>query len=68
MFKISLFPHNLPMPAPGASGWLIGSAMHLLHLSLRVSQVHATADSDIGWEDLYWERSQQSWLDWVSCP
>ncbi|OJA08142.1 hypothetical protein AZE42_04158 [Rhizopogon vesiculosus] len=65
MFEISLFPHNLPMPPPRTSGWLIGSAMHLLHLVLRVSQVRATADSDIGWEDLYWERSQQSWFDWT---
>ncbi|KAG1753486.1 hypothetical protein EDB19DRAFT_1892804 [Suillus lakei] len=65
MFEISLFPHNLPMPAPRTTGWLIGSSMHLLHLCLRVSQIRATADSDIGWEDLYWERSQQSWFDWT---
>ncbi|KAG2134443.1 uncharacterized protein EDB93DRAFT_1254558 [Suillus bovinus] len=65
MFEISLFPHNVPMPAPKTTGWLIGSSMHLLHLCLRVSQIRATADSDIGWEDLYWERSQQSWFDWT---
>jgi hypothetical protein len=66
VFEISMFPHNLPMPAPRTTGWLIGSSMHLLHLCLRISQIRATADSDIGWEDLYWERSQQSWFDWVS--
>ncbi|KAG1718425.1 uncharacterized protein EDB91DRAFT_1173566, partial [Suillus paluster] len=52
-----IIPHNLPMPAPKTTGWLIGSTMHLLHLCL--------PDSDIGWEDLYWERSQQSWFDWT---
>lgn len=40
--------------------------MHMLHFFVRVSQIRATAASDVGWEDLYWERSQQSWFDWVS--
>lgn len=65
MFEISLFPHNVPLPAPKTSAWLIGALMHILHFSVRVSQVRATADSDLGWEDLYWERNQQSWFDWV---
>lgn len=66
MFEISLFPHNVPLPASKTSAWLIGSLMHILHFSIRVSQVRATSDSDLGWEDLYWERNQQSWFDWVS--
>ncbi|KAF9227918.1 hypothetical protein BS17DRAFT_726574 [Gyrodon lividus] len=65
MFEISLFPHNVPLPAPKASAWLIGAVMHLLHFCVRVSQVRATSDSDLGWEDLYWERNQQSWFDWT---
>lgn len=66
MFEISLFPHNLPLPAPRTSAWLIGTVMHTLHFFVRVSQVRATSDSDLGWEDLYWERNHQSWFDWVS--
>lgn len=66
MFEISLFPHNVPLPAPTTSAWLIGALMHTLHFCVRVSQVRATSDSDLGWEDLYWERSQQNWFDWVS--
>ena len=66
MFEISLFPHNVPLPAPRTSAWLIGMLMHTLHFFVRVSQVRSTSDSDLGWEDLYWERNQQSWFDWVS--
>lgn len=66
MLEISLFPHNVPLPAPRTSAWLIGTLMHILHFCVRVSQVRATLDSDLGWEDLYWERNQQSWFDWVS--
>ena len=66
MFEMSLFPHNVPLPAPKTSAWLIGALMHLVHFFVRVSQVRATSDSDLGWEDLYWERNQQSWFDWVS--
>ena len=66
MFELSLFPHNVPLPAPKTSAWLIGAFMHIVHFLVRVSQVRATSDSDLGWEDLYWERSQQSWFDWVS--
>jgi len=65
MFEISLFPHNLPLPAPKTSAWLIGTLLHTLHFFVRVSQIRATAASDVGWEDLYWERSQQSWFDWT---
>ncbi|KAF8559584.1 hypothetical protein OG21DRAFT_464528 [Imleria badia] len=65
MFEISLFPHNVPLPAPKTSAWLIGTLMHTLHFFVRVSQVRATSDSDLGWEDLYWERNQQSWFDWT---
>lgn len=66
MFEISLFPHNVPLPPPKTSAWLIGTLMHALHFLVRVSQVRAASDSDLGWEDLYWERSQQNWFDWVS--
>ncbi|KIJ69389.1 hypothetical protein HYDPIDRAFT_105983 [Hydnomerulius pinastri MD-312] len=65
MFEISLFPHNVPLPEPKTSAWLIGAFMHFLHFCVRVSRVRATSDSDLGWEDLYWERSQQSWFDWT---
>ncbi|KAH7926338.1 hypothetical protein BV22DRAFT_1009407 [Leucogyrophana mollusca] len=65
MFEISLFPHNVPLPAPRTSAWLIGAAMHLLHLSVRVSQVRAVSDSDLGWEDMYWERDRKGWFDWT---
>ncbi|KAG6376155.1 hypothetical protein JVT61DRAFT_2129 [Boletus reticuloceps] len=39
--------------------------MHAVHFFVRVSQVRATSDTNLGWEDLYWERSQQSWFDWT---
>ncbi|KAH0830572.1 hypothetical protein J3R83DRAFT_2027 [Lanmaoa asiatica] len=55
----------MPLPAPKTSAWFIGSLMHILHFFVRVSQVRATLDSDLGWEDLYWERNQQSWFDWT---
>lgn len=67
MFEISLFPHNLPLPPPKTGAWLVGTSMHLLHFCIRVARVRATSESDLGWEDLYWERSQKSWFDWVSC-
>ncbi|KAI6028410.1 hypothetical protein F5J12DRAFT_888935 [Pisolithus orientalis] len=65
MFEVSLFPYNIPLPAPKTSGWLIGLSMHFLHLCVRVARIRATSESDVGWEDLYWERSQQSWFDWT---
>ncbi|KAH7914944.1 hypothetical protein BJ138DRAFT_1170202 [Hygrophoropsis aurantiaca] len=65
MFEISLFPHNVPLPAPKTSAWLIGASMHLLHLCVRVSQIQEISDSDLGWEDMYWERDRKSWLDWT---
>ncbi|KAF8447956.1 hypothetical protein L210DRAFT_3390949 [Boletus edulis BED1] len=65
MFEISLFPHNVPLPAPKTSAWLIGMLMHTVHFFVRVSQVRSTPDTNLGWEDLYWERSQQSWFDWT---
>jgi len=67
MFEMSLFPHNVPLPAPKTSAWLVGTSMHLLHFCVRVARVRATSESDLGWEDLYWERTQQSWFDWVGC-
>ncbi|KAF9246513.1 hypothetical protein BU15DRAFT_70594 [Melanogaster broomeanus] len=65
MFEISLFPHNVPLPAPKTSAWLIGALMHFLHFCVRVSQVRSTSDSDLGWEDLYWERNHHAWFDWT---
>lgn len=65
MFEVSLFPNNIPLPAPQTSAWLIGMSMHFLHFCVRVARIRATSESDIGWEDLYWERSQQSWFDWT---
>ncbi|KAL4067634.1 hypothetical protein J3A83DRAFT_4097267 [Scleroderma citrinum] len=65
MFELSLFPHNIPLPAPKTSAWLVGTSMHVLHFCVCVARVRATSESDLGWEDLYWERSQQSWFDWT---
>jgi hypothetical protein len=60
-----MFPHNVPLPAPKTSAWLLGGGMHFLHFLLRINQVHKVPDSDIGWEDMYREHEGSSWFDWV---
>ena len=60
-----MFPHNVPLPEPRISAWLLGGGMHLLHLMVRISQVNDVPDSDSGWEDMYREHEGSSWFDWV---
>ncbi|THH19301.1 hypothetical protein EW146_g1831 [Bondarzewia mesenterica] len=64
-FEISIFPHNLPLPSPKTSAWLIGGFMHFLHFCVRISQVRNVPDSDLGWEDMYQEDNETSWFDWT---
>jgi hypothetical protein len=64
-FEIALFPHNVPLPPHKTSAWLIAGTMHFLHLCVRVSQIRKVPDSDLGWEDMYRENEDESWLDWV---
>lgn len=65
MFHVALFPNNVPLPTPQRSAWVIGGAMHLLHLCVRVSQLRKISDSDLGWEDMFAEDEGSSWFDWV---
>jgi hypothetical protein len=60
-----MFPHNVPLPAPKTSAWLLGGGMHFLHFLLRINQVQKVPDSDLGWEDMYREHEGSSWFDWV---
>ncbi|KAI0062258.1 hypothetical protein BV25DRAFT_1885488 [Artomyces pyxidatus] len=64
-FEISIFPHNVPLPAPKTSAWLIGGIMHLIHFYVRISQLREVPDSDLGWEDMYREDNNLSWFDWT---
>ncbi|PFH54347.1 hypothetical protein AMATHDRAFT_135569 [Amanita thiersii Skay4041] len=64
-FQIALFPHNLPLPSPKASARIIGTIMHFLHFCIRVTQIRGVPDSDLGWEDMYREGDNSSWLDWT---
>ncbi|KAH8106834.1 hypothetical protein BXZ70DRAFT_252616 [Cristinia sonorae] len=64
-FEIALFPHNVPLPTPRNSAWLLGGFMHFLHLCVRVSQIRAVPDTDLGWEDMYRERESEPWFDWT---
>ncbi|KAI0302043.1 hypothetical protein BC826DRAFT_1089859 [Russula brevipes] len=64
-FEISIFPNNLPLPAPKTLAYLIGGTLHLIHFSIRVSQIRSIPDSDIGWEDMYREDNNVAWFDWT---
>jgi hypothetical protein len=64
-FEISIFPNNLPLPAPKTLAYLIGGTLHLIHFSIRVSQIRSIPDSDVGWEDMYREDNNVAWFDWV---
>ncbi|KAI0320094.1 hypothetical protein OF83DRAFT_1259018 [Amylostereum chailletii] len=64
-FEISIFPQNVPLPAPKTSAWLLGGSLHLLHFLVRLSQVRSIPDSNTGWEDMYHEDNNASWLDWT---
>jgi len=65
-FEIGMFPHNVPLPTPQTSAWLLGGGMHFLHFLIRVNQVQKVPDSDIGWEDMYREHEGSSWFDWTT--
>jgi len=63
-FEIALFPHNVPLPTPKTSAWLIGGVMHFTHVCIRIGQIRKIPDSDLGWEDMYREGEGESWFDW----
>ena len=67
-FEIGMFPHNVPLPAPKTSAWLLGGGLHFLHFLLRINQVQKVSDADLGWEDMYREHEGSSWFDWVQYP
>ncbi|KAH9050765.1 hypothetical protein EDB84DRAFT_1584972 [Lactarius hengduanensis] len=64
-FEISIFPSNVPLPAPKTSACIIGGTLHLIHFCIRVSQIRSIPDSDIGWEDMYREDNNVAWFDWT---
>ncbi|KAI0256704.1 hypothetical protein BJV78DRAFT_1116940 [Lactifluus subvellereus] len=64
-FEISIFPNNVPLPAPKTSACLIGGTLHFIHFCIRVSQIRSVPDSDIGWEDMYREDNNVAWFDWT---
>ena len=64
-FEISIFPSNVPLPAPKTSACIFGGIFHLIHFCIRVSQIRSIPDSDIGWEDMYREDNNVAWFDWV---
>ncbi|KAF7976313.1 hypothetical protein HWV62_7023 [Athelia sp. TMB] len=65
-FEIGMFPHNVPLPEPKTSAWLLGGGMHFLHLIVRINQVRKVPDSSTGWEDMYQEHEGTSWFDWTT--
>ncbi|KAH9951901.1 hypothetical protein B0H21DRAFT_3460 [Amylocystis lapponica] len=64
-FELALFPHNVPLPPPRTSAWLLGGTAHFLHLCVRLVQINAVPDSDLGWEDMYREGQDEPWFDWT---
>lgn len=64
-FQFALFPNNLPLPSHNTSAWVLGGFLHVVSLSARVCQLRQVPDSDLGWEDLYREREDEAWFDWV---
>jgi hypothetical protein len=64
-FQISMFPHNVPLPAPTTSAHIAASSLHFLHLCVRISQNRTVPDSELAWQDLYRDQEDRPWLDWV---
>ncbi|KAJ6547572.1 hypothetical protein B0H19DRAFT_1266485 [Mycena capillaripes] len=64
-FHVAMFPANIPLPKHQTSAWIIGGTLHLLHFSVRVTQIRKIPDSDLGWEDMYHEGEGHSWFDWT---
>ena len=65
-FEISIFPHNVPLPTPKTSAWLVGGTLHLVHFCVRTAQLRTVPEADLGWEDMYREDNNVSWFDWVT--
>jgi hypothetical protein len=65
-FEISIFPNNVPLPAPKTLACLIGATLHFIHFCIRVYQIRSIPDSNIGWEDMYREDNLVTWFDWVA--
>ena len=59
-FHLSMFPQNVPLPAPQTSSRLIAGTMHLANLVLRIKQSRETSH----WDDIYVEE-EDTWVDWV---
>ncbi|KAL5529026.1 hypothetical protein ACEPAG_5000 [Sanghuangporus baumii] len=64
--EISMFPHNIPLPDPKPSAWIIGGAMHAINLFVRISQGRQVAEEELPWADLYSETRGTSWFDWTT--
>ncbi|KAF9053678.1 hypothetical protein BDZ89DRAFT_1056254 [Hymenopellis radicata] len=64
-FELSIFPNNVPLPEPKTTAAIIGGFLHFMHLCVRVSQVRAVPDSDIGWENMHREANGLSLFDWT---
>jgi len=64
-FHVSIFPHQVPLPAPKTSARLLGLLAHFLHLCVRIYRIRKVPDSDLGWEDMYREGEGEPWFDWT---
>ncbi|KAF8654100.1 hypothetical protein AX16_003633 [Volvariella volvacea WC 439] len=64
-FEIALFPHNIPLPSPDTSAWIIAGTMHFLNFCIRISQLRQVRESDLGWEDMGQEVDDDTWFDWT---
>ncbi|EJD06050.1 uncharacterized protein FOMMEDRAFT_79278 [Fomitiporia mediterranea MF3/22] len=64
--EISMFPHNVPLPDPKPSAWIIGGSLHVINLLVRVSQSRQVAEEELPWADLYNEHRGTSWFDWTT--
>ncbi|PCH37950.1 hypothetical protein WOLCODRAFT_135950 [Wolfiporia cocos MD-104 SS10] len=64
-FELSLFPDNIPRPAPDTSAWILGGFAHFVHLCVRIARIRQIPDSDLGWEDMYREGEDEPWFDWT---
>ncbi|TDL27480.1 hypothetical protein BD410DRAFT_422718 [Rickenella mellea] len=64
LFELALFPHNVPLPPPDTTARLLGGALHIIHFSVRLSQMRAVPEEELSWEDLYDESRGSRWFDW----
>ncbi|KAH7107794.1 hypothetical protein BKA62DRAFT_684465 [Auriculariales sp. MPI-PUGE-AT-0066] len=65
-FKLSLFPHNLPLPHPRTAARTLAGIVHVLHMVVRYTQTRTLRDDELGWEDMLSEADAAlpgfSWL------